>query len=119
MSTKMERLEERIKDLEDIIKYAIGGIDALSAQWEDEEAKEDVLAIKQTLEQACVDTGTSPYHRLCNQVIDMQCAIIGWRKKLAFNSEDDLIGELDRRITEALKDVPKFPKDLQRREIVE
>ncbi|KKN77605.1 hypothetical protein LCGC14_0358800 [marine sediment metagenome] len=39
---------------------------------------------------------------LLNEVIDMQSAIIGWRKKLAFNSEDDLIGELERMIERAL-----------------
>lgn len=42
-----------------------------------------------------------------NQMIDVQSAIIAWRKGLGFNSEDDLISELDRMITEALKERKK------------
>lgn len=38
-----------IEELEERIKLAIGGIDALSGDW-DEETKKDILAIKQTLE---------------------------------------------------------------------
>ncbi len=38
-----------------------------------------------------------------NRIIDMSLAIIGWRKGLSFNSEDDLIGELERMINEAVK----------------
>ena len=40
---------------------------------------------------------------LKNQIIDMQSAIIGWRKGLAFNSPEDLINELERMIEQALK----------------
>lgn len=43
------------------------------------------------------------YLILKNKVIDMQSAIIGWRKKLAFNSEDDLISELEQMIEGALE----------------
>ena len=40
------------KRLRETINYAIDGIDALSPRWKSEEDKKDVLAIKQTLEQA-------------------------------------------------------------------
>lgn len=43
------------------------------------------------------------YVKLRNEVIDMQSAIIGWRKRLAYNSEDDLINELERMIKKALQ----------------
>lgn len=43
--------DKRIKDLEERINLAIGGIDALSGNW-DELAKEDVKSIKLTLEQS-------------------------------------------------------------------
>jgi len=42
------------------------------------------------------------YHILRNLVIDMQGAIIGWRKKVSFDSESDLIDELERMIEVAL-----------------
>ncbi len=45
----------------------------------------------------------SKYTKLRNEVIDMQNAIIGWRKELAYDSEDDLISELERMISEALE----------------
>ena len=57
----LERLsrkkDERIKELEGFIGVAIGGIDAFLSLWESESNlnisnKEDITAIKQTLEQA-------------------------------------------------------------------
>ncbi len=47
--------------------------------------------------------------QLLNRVIDMQGAIIGWRKKLAFNSENDLIGALEKMIEQALKGHKQIP----------
>ena len=40
---------------------------------------------------------------LKNEFIDMQGAIIGWHKGIAFNSEDDLIDALDEMIERSLK----------------
>jgi hypothetical protein len=48
---------ERIIELEENIRYAIGGIEALSAEWKSE-AKKDIEAIKQTLEQNITDENT-------------------------------------------------------------
>lgn len=46
-----EKLEERIKELEEVINYATDGIDALSP-YLSKRAVKDMLAIKQTLEKA-------------------------------------------------------------------
>ncbi len=43
--SKIEKLEKRIADLEEIIRYAIGGIETLLPK------NKDALAIKETLEQ--------------------------------------------------------------------
>ncbi len=47
-------LLERIEGLEEIIGLAIGGIDAFVGFWSDAQVKKDMLAIKETLEQALV-----------------------------------------------------------------
>ena len=51
LTAKVSQQAKRIKELEKIINYAIGGIDALSESWDEKERK-DILAVKQTLEQA-------------------------------------------------------------------
>ena len=57
-ATKICVLNLRIKELEEIIGLAIGGIDAFVGFWSDAQVKKDMLAIKETLEQALVKSHT-------------------------------------------------------------
>lgn len=43
------------------------------------------------------------FNMLANQVVDMSLAIIGWREKLSFENEGELIDALERMINEAVK----------------
>ena len=47
------------------------------------------------------------FHRLRNCLADMDCAIIGWRKGLAFNNEVEVVDELERMIKRALEESGK------------
>jgi len=55
--------------------------------------------------QACgiIDSQAEEKNIILNRIIDMGCAITGWKEKSAYNSEDDLIGDLERMIEETLE----------------
>jgi hypothetical protein len=57
------------------------------------------------LHEACgiIDSQAEEKNIILNRIIDMNCAITGWKEKSAYNSEDDLIGELERMIEETLE----------------
>lgn len=47
---------------------------------------------------------------LLNQIIDMDCAIIGYREGLAYESADDLVNELERMVKDVLGSFRKADK---------
>lgn len=43
------------------------------------------------------------YNTFANRVVDMSLAITGWREKLSYNSESELIDELERMVNETME----------------
>lgn len=115
----MEKMETQAKDLESIQTFLtvakIGNDEALALLRAEPEVgeREELLQLAEKhsrLRQIYYDRWISAMKQsntLANNVVDMSHAIIGWREKVSFNSEDDLIGELERMVGEALKLVPK------------
>lgn len=48
------------------------------------------------------------YRILLNRVIDISGAIIGWREKLFFNSETEVIKVLEEMVDRAVDEAPKI-----------